>query len=76
MGDWPEAVGHGNGAEAASQLKQSFPTVGTQSNFPFLIPSENLALSLPTRATAQHPGKLHGAGGGGVCLFGHMSSKT
>lgn len=48
MGDWPEAAGHGNGREAACLLKPSIPTGGTQSNFPFLMPSEDLAQSLST----------------------------
>ena len=43
MGDRPEAADHGNGKEAASPLKQSIPTGGTQSYFPFLMASEYFA---------------------------------
>lgn len=76
MGNWPEAVGHGNGMKAASPLKPSFPTVGTQSNFPSFIPSENLVSPPPTRATTHYHRELHGAGGEGTYLFGHVSSRT
>lgn len=76
MGNWPEAVGHGNGMKAASPLKPSFPTVGTQSNFPSFIPSENLVSPPPTRATTHYHRELHGAGGEGTYLFGHVSSRA
>lgn len=50
------------------RLSEVFPSVpvGTQSDFPFLIPSEDHAWSLSAGATAQHPGELHGAGGEGM----------